>query len=193
MALKRFTPELFIRRLDAVLPASWRRCRRVQAYRAGGAGLPPPEWLFHFWKFVGVRGVYLLDEWPLIPLCDGDLVSSDSVMHVSSYRRWPDEFLTRSSQVVNLTEALVSGGVELGDEEEETRIFDFGRERLDLTGEGSEVDSIQSTVVALQSSSLLSGLRRLGCPILHPGSPHLERLEMLLTLVASVLVSAAQD
>ena len=73
-------------------------------------------------------------------------------------------------QVLNLTEDLPAESTELADEGQELRIFDFGSDRLEFAAEGTEGHSMESTLLYLQRNPLLTGLRQLGCPIIHPGT-----------------------
>jgi hypothetical protein len=58
--------------------------RMVPAYSTGGetSGLPSPEWLKRFWKFVGHDNMHLFNAWPVVLLTTGALASVSAMSEV---------------------------------------------------------------------------------------------------------------
>jgi len=140
----------------------------VSGYSRDAASLPPPEWLRHFWGFVGAEHAHLFNQWPIIPLTTGELVSAAALPKVLvlpvSLRLLPD--LHGDSNPVNL--------YDFGTDAEEGRGEGEGGASETETNEPENVDrNVQQAHERLvRVHPVFTALRRLGCKIVHPDFSH---------------------
>jgi hypothetical protein len=84
MGLKRFSAAVLAANLHLLLPRHWKGSWTVQGYAGdvGQRGLPEPQWLRAFWALIGPDNIHLVNQWPLVPLTTGELVSAASLPRV---------------------------------------------------------------------------------------------------------------
>jgi hypothetical protein len=68
------TPEVLAACFERVLPDGWKGAEEV-TWRAGTDGQPSAEWMRLFWEYASQDRLPAFHLWPLLPTCQGSLVS----------------------------------------------------------------------------------------------------------------------
>lgn len=148
LSLRRFTPQVLASNLHLVLPRHWKGQQFVAANCWDSSALPSLEWFPALWRFVGPDNLHLVTAWPCLLLTNGALASG-AALH----------------QTLNLPHPLPD--IPLPDQAGESNPFPvFPLPPID--GDEPGMAEMESVVRQLQSHPVLTGLQRLGCPVLHP-------------------------
>jgi len=83
LGITTFNPSILSYHIGSILPSSWKGKLKVAWNNPGGEdGQPTHLWLRRFWRVVDITDAGLVDlfsEYPLVPLCSGELLSCSLV------------------------------------------------------------------------------------------------------------------